>query len=191
MSSTACRQSCADGEPTSSCLSPRRRRYSHGTAWHTRRPLSTSPRAAPPDGDDAALVDGAAGRRRGRLRHADRPLLRHHAAGGPHVRARRRKRREDVVSETFLGVIQGIDRFEGRSSLKTWLFRILVNRAKTRGQREARYAAVLLAGRRARGRRARGRPRPLPTPTGRWADAAERPTDCPRTRCSPPRPASS
>jgi RNA polymerase sigma-70 factor, ECF subfamily len=45
---------------------------------------------------------------------------------------------EDVVSETLLGVIQGIDRFEGRSSLKTWLFRILVNRAKTRGQREAR-----------------------------------------------------
>jgi RNA polymerase sigma-70 factor (ECF subfamily) len=45
---------------------------------------------------------------------------------------------EDVVSETFLGVIQGIDRFEGRSSLKTWLFRILVNRAKTRGEREAR-----------------------------------------------------
>ena len=45
---------------------------------------------------------------------------------------------EDVVSETLLGVIQGIDRFEGRSSLKTWLFRILVNRAKTRGEREAR-----------------------------------------------------
>ena len=45
---------------------------------------------------------------------------------------------EDVVQETILGVIQGIDRFEGRSSLKTWLFRILVNRAKTRGEREAR-----------------------------------------------------
>jgi RNA polymerase sigma-70 factor (ECF subfamily) len=45
---------------------------------------------------------------------------------------------EDVVSETFLGVIEGIDRFEGRSTLKTWLFRILVNRAKTRGEREAR-----------------------------------------------------
>ena len=45
---------------------------------------------------------------------------------------------EDVVSETFLGVIRGIDRFEARSSLKTWLFRILVNRAKTRGEREAR-----------------------------------------------------
>jgi RNA polymerase sigma-70 factor (ECF subfamily) len=45
---------------------------------------------------------------------------------------------EDVVQETFLGVIQGIDRFEARSSLKTWMFRILVNRAKTRGEREGR-----------------------------------------------------
>jgi RNA polymerase sigma-70 factor (ECF subfamily) len=45
---------------------------------------------------------------------------------------------EDVVQETFLGVIQGIDRFEARSSLRTWVFRILVNRAKTRGEREGR-----------------------------------------------------
>jgi RNA polymerase sigma-70 factor (ECF subfamily) len=45
---------------------------------------------------------------------------------------------EDVVQETFLAVIQGIDRFEQRSSLRTWMFRILVNRAKTRGEREGR-----------------------------------------------------
>ncbi len=45
---------------------------------------------------------------------------------------------EDVVQETWLAVIQGIDRFEGRSSLKSWLFRILTNRAKTRGERESR-----------------------------------------------------
>lgn len=45
---------------------------------------------------------------------------------------------EDVVQEAFLGVIQGIDQFEGRSSLRTWMFRILVNRAKTRGERESR-----------------------------------------------------
>lgn len=45
---------------------------------------------------------------------------------------------EDVVQETWLGVITGLDRFEERASLKTWIFRILVNRAKTRGSREAR-----------------------------------------------------
>lgn len=45
---------------------------------------------------------------------------------------------EEVVQETWLGVLRGIDGFEGRSSLKTWLFRILTNRAKTRGEREGR-----------------------------------------------------
>jgi RNA polymerase sigma-70 factor (ECF subfamily) len=45
---------------------------------------------------------------------------------------------EDVVQDTFLGVIKGIDRFEGRSSVKTWVFRILVNRAQTRGARDGR-----------------------------------------------------
>jgi RNA polymerase sigma-70 factor (ECF subfamily) len=45
---------------------------------------------------------------------------------------------EDVAAETWLAVLQGIDRFEGRSSLKTWIFRILTNRAKTRGIREGR-----------------------------------------------------
>ncbi len=45
---------------------------------------------------------------------------------------------EEVVQETWLAVLNGIERFEGRSSLKTWLFRILTNRAKTRGQREGR-----------------------------------------------------
>jgi len=45
---------------------------------------------------------------------------------------------EEVAQETWLAVLEGIDRFEGRSSLKTWLFRILTNRAKTRGMRERR-----------------------------------------------------
>ena len=45
---------------------------------------------------------------------------------------------EEVVQEAWLGVLSGIGRFEGRSSLKTWIFRILTNRAKTRGEREAR-----------------------------------------------------
>ena len=52
---------------------------------------------------------------------------------------------EEVVQEAWLGVLKGLDRFEGRSSLKTWILRILVNIAKTRGVREARsvpYASL-------------------------------------------------
>ena len=51
---------------------------------------------------------------------------------------RNRATAEEVVQETWMGVLQGIDRFEGRSSLKTWIFRILLNRARTRTQREGR-----------------------------------------------------
>lgn len=45
---------------------------------------------------------------------------------------------EDVVQDTWVGVVDGIDRFEGRASLKTWIFRILVNQARKRGERESR-----------------------------------------------------
>src|SRR5436190_9463023 len=56
---------------------------------------------------------------------------------------------EDVVQETWLGVLQGIGRFEERASFKTWLFRILTNRAKTRGVRDGRtlpFSAVAASG---------------------------------------------
>src|SRR3954466_12013560 len=44
----------------------------------------------------------------------------------------------EVVQDTWVGVLQGLDKYEGRASLRTWVFRILVNIAKTRGQRESR-----------------------------------------------------
>jgi RNA polymerase sigma-70 factor (ECF subfamily) len=47
---------------------------------------------------------------------------------------------DEVVQDTWLGVIRAIWAFEGRSSLKTWIFRILVNRARTRAVRESRRA---------------------------------------------------
>lgn len=46
---------------------------------------------------------------------------------------------EEVVQDTWMGVVRGVDRFEERSTFKTWLFRILVNRARTSGVREHRH----------------------------------------------------
>jgi RNA polymerase sigma-70 factor (ECF subfamily) len=45
---------------------------------------------------------------------------------------------EEVVQDTWVGVLNGIDRFEGRSALRTWIFGILLNIARTRGKREKR-----------------------------------------------------
>jgi RNA polymerase sigma-70 factor (ECF subfamily) len=56
---------------------------------------------------------------------------------------------EEAVQEAWLGVLEGIDRFEGRSSLKTWIYRILINRAITRGTRERRstpFSSLVQAG---------------------------------------------
>ena len=49
---------------------------------------------------------------------------------------------EEVVQDTWLGVVRGIHRFEGRSSVKTWMFRILANRARSAGAKEARTAPL-------------------------------------------------
>ncbi len=45
---------------------------------------------------------------------------------------------DEVVQDTWVGVINGIDRFEGRSALRTWIFQILLNNARTKGKREKR-----------------------------------------------------
>jgi RNA polymerase sigma-70 factor (ECF subfamily) len=49
---------------------------------------------------------------------------------------------EELAQETWLAVLQGLNHFEGRSSLKTWIFTILTNKAKTRAQREKRTLAL-------------------------------------------------
>ena len=77
------------------------------------------------DGDERAFVE----------------LVREHAASMLYVASlfvRDRAVAEEVVQETWLGVLRGIDRFEGRSSFKTWLFSILTNTAKGRARREGR-----------------------------------------------------
>jgi RNA polymerase sigma-70 factor, ECF subfamily len=53
---------------------------------------------------------------------------------------------DEVVQDTWMGVVNGIDRFEGRSSLKTWVYRILTNVARARGVREHRSVPFAAAG---------------------------------------------
>jgi len=89
--------------------------------------------------EDAQLVDGL----RARDEAAFASLVRMYGAGMLRVArmyVSSRAVAEEVVQEAWLGVLSGIDRFEGRSSLKTWLFRIVANTAKSRGVREARSA---------------------------------------------------
>jgi len=77
------------------------------------------------DGDEQVFVD----------------LVREHAASMLYVASlfvRDHAVAEEVVQETWLGVLRGIERFEGRSSFKTWLFSILTNTAKGRARREGR-----------------------------------------------------
>jgi RNA polymerase sigma-70 factor (ECF subfamily) len=91
--------------------------------------------------DDAALVDA--------LRAGDEAAFiwlveRYH---GGLVRTamtyvRDRDVAEEVVQEAWIGVIRGLDRFEGRSSLATWIFRIVTYQARSRGKRERRMVPI-------------------------------------------------
>jgi RNA polymerase sigma-70 factor (ECF subfamily) len=49
---------------------------------------------------------------------------------------------EDVVQDTWIGFLRGIEKFEGRLSFRTWLFRVLANRARSRAVRESRYVPL-------------------------------------------------
>ncbi|MGE3343490.1 MAG: RNA polymerase sigma factor [Vicinamibacterales bacterium] len=53
---------------------------------------------------------------------------------------------EDVVQDAWMGVLRGLERFERRSSFKTWLFRIVANRARTKAVRDARYVGLDIEG---------------------------------------------
>lgn len=94
-----------------------------------------------PDPDDAAVIQG--------LQQGDEQIFEYVVGrySGSMLRVAlayvpSRAVAEEVVQETWLGVFEGIGRFEGRSSFQTWLFRILSNRAKTRGVRESRYESM-------------------------------------------------
>ena len=91
---------------------------------------------SPPVGDDELVERLRAGDEAAFVQLVDRyhaPLLRLAAMYVPS-----RAVAEEVVQETWLAVLRGIDRFEGRSSLKTWVFRILLNRARSAGVKEQR-----------------------------------------------------
>jgi RNA polymerase sigma-70 factor (ECF subfamily) len=103
--------------------------------------MSLSPRTSPagpsPDGDEAVLVE--------RLRAGDQAafseLVRRH--GGALLRLARtfvkdRSVAEEVVQDAWLAALDGLEGFEGRSSLRTWLFSILANKARNRAVREGR-----------------------------------------------------
>lgn len=86
---------------------------------------------------DACLVEGLAAREE----DAYLVLVRRHTPLMLRVAAayvRDRAAAEDVVQDTWIAVLRHVGRFEGRSSFKTWLMRILVNIARTRGRRERR-----------------------------------------------------
>ena len=86
---------------------------------------------------DAALIERL---RAGDERTFEALVDRHHATMLAIARTyvKTRADAEEVVQEAWVGVLKGLDRFEGRSSLKTWILRIVANTAMTRGKREAR-----------------------------------------------------
>jgi RNA polymerase sigma-70 factor (ECF subfamily) len=80
---------------------------------------------------------------------------------------------EEAVQETWLGVVRGIERFEGRASIRTWLFRILVNQARTAGVREHRSIPLDLGDEAAVPVERFDRAGEWGTPPGPWTDEVD------------------
>jgi RNA polymerase sigma-70 factor (ECF subfamily) len=90
-----------------------------------------------PEADDAELVSRVQAGDRG----AFAGLVRRHGGGllrFARLFVRESSAAEEVVQDTWIAVLEGVDAFEGRASFKTWLYRILANRARTRAVREGR-----------------------------------------------------
>jgi RNA polymerase sigma-70 factor (ECF subfamily) len=95
-----------------------------------------TPAAAPP-GDEQRLLAGLrAGDEQAFVELVDR--YHHSLVRLATVYVGSRAEAEEVAQDTWLAVLRGLDRFEGRSSLRTWIFHILVNRARTRAARSGR-----------------------------------------------------
>jgi RNA polymerase sigma-70 factor, ECF subfamily len=115
-----------------------------GTVSHAALP---PPRSGAPHDDEAALL----GCLRARDEKAFEEILDRWYSSMlrlARLYVRSRDEAEEVVQETWLAVLSGLDRFEGRSSLKSWIYRILVNRARSRGKRESRtvpFSALAVA----------------------------------------------
>jgi len=91
---------------------------------------------------------------------------------------------EEVVQETWIAVMRGLDGFEGRSSLKTWMFRILANQARSRGERERRTVPLSSLIGELDEAGASVSPERFTGPAGRgmWAQPPERWSDQPESR---------
>ena len=116
-------------------------RAGHGGGYARIKATNDSGAAQIAAPDDRSVIDAL---RRGDETAFARLVEQHHASLRRVARLyiSNRAVADEVVQDTWLSVIQGIWAFEGRSSLKTWIFRILINRAKTRAVREGRTVPV-------------------------------------------------
>lgn len=106
--------------------------------------MDPSPAASDADATDAVLVAGL----RGGDEQALRVLLDRHHAGLLRMAAHYvpASVADEVVQETWIAVLDGIDRFEGRASLRTWIYQIMLNKARNRWRRERRSIPHALSG---------------------------------------------